>query len=335
MPGLYMPPDLAAHVQERLRAVGDADWSCSYSDASHKVTIAKGAGTARLLRSSGENRDLSAWTLLGFESGEDLEGILFYEAETPLFSDPDKQHSLRVDAQGARDDQIGSITGTAAALITRPADVVRFLVSSVARRPELIDEASFDEAGSAERLGLFIQEPTNLRDVLDRIEHSCGIDIVFDGDGRLYFMAASEVVDLYDRDFLSFSMERVPRDLYRQVVLEYGEDPSTGTVKARTAENASIPWRFGRTDSRTFRTYLVDPEDAAARIAALSSLAASTPRLAHCEVKGKLADARIGTRVTVTRRRGIGGSLEGVPFHVLSIEKEPLGAAARATLLEV
>ena len=95
--------------------------------------------------------------------------------------------------------------------------------------------------------------------------------------------------------------------------------------------------RYGRSPSREFDTYLTDDGDAVDRVEALAELASRARCLATVQVKGKLTRARIGSKVRLTRMRGVdvSGSLDAALFRIIAIEKAHLGAVANATMVEV
>lgn len=344
-PGLYTPSQLATHVQTQMRAVGSANLTAVYSEVTHLVTLGTSVGgTLSLLRSTGANRDQGVWALLGWGSGGDLTGSTSYVGETPLLEDADTQHVVRVDAQGLKDDATGTYTGTASALITKAPDVLRYLLSVVLERPEMVHDVSFDKArvDAPEALSLYLNTQENLRQILDRIEYSVGADIVFGADGFCYITVATDEVPpnpirLYDPDYLQWSMGPSARDLASSVTLLYDQDPTTGKWKTWSEENPTVKAEYRKASPRSFETYLTEPSDVSARGAEIRVLSSQPPLVVELEVKGKLAAARIGTKVLITRSRAVSltGSLASVLFRVLGISTEPLGARTQSRLVEV
>lgn len=344
-PGVYTPRLLVAHAQTRMRAVGAADLNCTYNESTHLPAFSKGAGSLSLLINTGANANNSAWDLFGFTESADKTGSLSYAADTAIFTDADSEHVVRIDATGLKDDASGTYTGTAGGTIQKGADIVRYIVSVLLRRPDAIDGASFASARSSapQNLAIYLKQPTNLRDVLDRIEWSCGADVVVDGDGLFYFTVADatvppNVVDLMERDFLSDpAIAYEDSDLYQTVKVTFDEDPTTGEVRTRSATNSGHPVRYQVTKPKTFDTFLTSDSDAIARAAAMADLCSFARRTAQVDVKGKLGGARIGSKYRVTHSRAADptGALSAVLFRVLSVTKRPIDGRATATLVEV
>jgi hypothetical protein len=344
-PGLYTARELQIMAQAAIRAAGSPDNTLTYDNTTHKWTWARASGTLDLRRKTGTNKAVAAWSIFGATpSGEDRTGALTYTSEEATFEDADRQHVIRVDATGLADDSTGTYTGTPNAAIQLMPDIVRYLVSVIARRPEAVDEFTFREAreSAPQILGLYLKERENLRDVLDRMEYSSGADIVLDGDGVFYVIVFDDVVpanvvDLFDRDYLSFTMGTSIRDVLKTITLKFDEDPSTGKFRTRETVNDDIALRYGRSPSREFETYLTDDEDAVERMTALAELASRARRIANVQIKGKLTRARLGTKVRLTRARAMdaAGRLEGDLFRIISLEKTHLDATATASMVEV
>ncbi|MGE0454454.1 MAG: hypothetical protein AB7O37_20600 [Vicinamibacteria bacterium] len=348
-PGLYTPRTLAAAVQAAMIAAGTAAAVASYSETAHVVTIARSSGSPlSLLLDTGAAADRGIWRTLGYTGGSDLAGLTSYTAPQALFVDADLDHVLQVNARGLVDDAAGTYTGTPGALLELGPDFLAYLAGAVAGRPELVDVATqvAGRAAAPQLLTLYLASSAQLREVLEWLEYSGGADVVSGDDGRLYYVPGDaevppQVVDLYDRDFLAFAMGKTWRDVYAGVVIEYAADPTTGNVSTRaqpagTAQTA-VPTRYGRPNWRAFRTLLRSSVDATARAIDFAGKAGTLRRVIRATVKGKLARATVGTKVRVTRARGISttGRLDAVLFRVLSIEKDPLRAEQACSLVEV
>jgi hypothetical protein len=88
--GTYTPANLAAEVQTRMRAVGDADTTVTYSATTRKITIANSTLTTLTFKwSSGTHTATSCGKILGFSIAADDTGALTYTA--------DYQTALRVE----------------------------------------------------------------------------------------------------------------------------------------------------------------------------------------------------------------------------------------------
>ena len=82
--GDYTPSELAAHVQTKMRAAGDADTTVTYSSTTRKITIANSTLTTLVMKfSTGTNNSTSCTQALGFLLTADLSGALTYTATYP------------------------------------------------------------------------------------------------------------------------------------------------------------------------------------------------------------------------------------------------------------
>lgn len=346
--GAYTSTQLATHVAAMLTAAAGTAIACAFSNVTHFFTVSKAAGTLTLLLSTGTSKDRSAWKLLGFTGTADLTGALTYTSTDQSFTDAGKDHILRCDAQGFKDDSVGSYTGTPSALIATGPDIVkliwrRYLGLSL----DLIDAASFAAAviSAPQPLGIYLGDQVSTKDIFDRIELSCLSDIVIDGSGVAYFTPYAASIDadaptLYARDMLASSGPtgvRSVADVYPYLRVQYDLDPSTGSWKVRTADNPIVKVRFGRQDPKNFETYLTSGNDAQARLGQFTTLAASAPLRLTVTVKGKLLDRRCGQKVYVTRARApmaSVGTLAASVFRVLSTTSAWLTGETTAELVE-
>lgn len=339
----FTPRTLCEHLQERMLTLSSGI-TVTYNEATNKVTIAKSSGTLSLIITGGTYPDKSVYPTIGFTGGANRSGFLSYDADDAMFADADDDHHIRVNATGYKDDASGTYTGTPGAAIKLGCDIVRYLVSIFLRRPEAIDPYSFVAARTLapQSLAIFQRETLTLREVIDRIELTCGADCVVDGDGLFYFTVATDdvtasVVDLYERDFLSFKVGLAMRDIYPQVIVTFDRTPDGENLRGRTRDNIEVPTRYGRTETRWFETFLESDADCVVRADAIAAQASGAKRLADVEVKGKLSGARIGTKVRITHSRTVdsSGGLNANLFRVIAIEKQPADSRVSVTLVEV
>lgn len=79
----YTPTTLAAHIQTKMRAEGDADTTVAYNSTTKKITIANSTlTTLSLLWNTGTNADENCGNALGFSIAADDTGALTYAADT-------------------------------------------------------------------------------------------------------------------------------------------------------------------------------------------------------------------------------------------------------------
>jgi hypothetical protein len=276
---------LAIRIQNALDDVGAGrTYTVSYSDTTHLVTIQQNAGTFVMsLTSAAPNRDRSLCPLIGFDENVDRTGGLTYTGESALFDDLDKQHIVRAAVFGYLDDTSGTYTGSAAAEISKPGDVLYFLLHKVLGVPvEQIDLASVAAVRSGADalrmyLGISREDEHEFGQIVEWIENSNGIQLLQDGDLWKLRKRASTLqataATLYDRDFLSFDSWYDEADLASIVRIDYGQDPSTGEMPSYTVSDQTSGHvlgadvqlgrlRLGREKSMSFQTYLPDTASA-------------------------------------------------------------------------
>ncbi len=344
-PGLYTAAGLAQQVAARLSAAAGEAIDCAYDDATHKFGISREAGALQLLLSSGTNRARAAWKTLGFTAAADLSGSNSYTGDQATFQDAQAEIVLRVDAQGYRDDSLGTYTGTPLARIEKGPDLVKFLWRRhLGYDLGLIDTASFEAARSSapEALGLYLAQQVSSKEIFDRVEHSCLADIVIGGDGALFFLPYDSSVPasaprLFERDYLSFAASQSVADVYAAVQVQYDQDPSTGAWRVRTSRADEVQVRHGRPDTRAFETYLTQGEDAQVRANQLGRLAAAAVRKLRIAAKSGLFERKVGDKLRLSRARAAlvpGGVLDGAPFRIQQLRSDYLGGRVEATLIE-
>lgn len=345
-PGFYVPASLAAHVQTQMRAVGAGDLNCTHADGTHKITISKGAGSLSLLIKSGTNAAISAWKKLGFDPSADKSGSLSYVADSVIFTDADKQHLLRIDAQGYKDDAAGTYTGSANALVVLGPDLIRLLtVRWLGKALSALDATTFASARTVcpEPMAFLLKDPTSTKAIFDTIALTNLAKITIDGTGTIFYDPLVDALPasapaLIDNDWLAdtFEMGLAVTDLYTTVIVTYDEDPTLGTKPTRTLTDESVALRYGRAETRTFNTYLKNLGDAITLTSRLLALAKTPGRTINGSVKIRLLDARTGQKARVTKRRGLDatGALTAVAFRILSQANSYRDGVSAVSLVE-
>lgn len=363
-PGNYTAATLATHVAARMTSVAGATVTATYSNTTHKFTLAVALGTATftLLSDTGLNKQRTALNMLGFTNATDYTGALTYTGTTAVFTDPDEQNFIRCDAGGYRDDAAGTYTGSAGGAVALPGDFIRYVLGAVLKRPaSKIDSVSFDLSRTqapqeiAVYLGVIASiagskgGSLTMQELVDRIEYSgsgavlgginpqgladirIGCDGVWQFGTRGNGFGSGSVVSLYDYDFMSWRSGLNGGEPSGIIRLNWGQDPSTGRTHTYTFENTTTILRDGVRQKRDpFDTYLVQSSEATAAAVALGAIARSSIRQFGFSVIGKLLKANPGDIVQLYRRRGlqgvgeIDGDLDAVQARIVWIKKNYL-----------
>lgn len=343
--GTYSATALAAEAQIQLRAAvggGDVTMSSTYSDvAPHKFTIAKSAGTLNLRTSTGTNKDISGYPLLGFHKDANKTAALSYLADDVTFTDVDTNHILRVDAKGYKDDTSGTFTGTASALVEKGPDIVRYILRrNLKKALSIVDTISFVSARTTapQLLGAYITDQQTARSLFDALEFSTLSTITVDGSGTAYYdvyvASPGPLAALKDADYLDFALKRNAADIFYQVVVQYAKDPTTGIWQSSSAADAAVAVKYGRLDTRTVDTFLLNRADALFNAQKLQALFGGVARRATLTVKGKILTLRLGQAVSLTRTRAISPPLTGTVFRVVQVQHSYIDGTTSAELLE-
>jgi hypothetical protein len=347
-PGLYVPATLAVEAAARLNAAASvADITVTYDDESHRLTVAKGAGTLNLLCDTGVNADLSGWSVLGFDRATDKTTLPSYEGDAEALFDADTDadvlHILRVDGDGYKDDAAGTYTGSASAVITRGVDICRFVWHRLMRQPlDRFDEvaAAAARASHPEPLALYLSTRTTTRTIFEALRSSNLAQIVVDGAGRLYYVPYTDTVPstapvLRDRDFASWRAGRPRADVHPEVIVLYGEDPTTGARLERRASDGSVRLAAGRLGRKELDTLHTTGDNAQLLANRAQTLAAARPIVATVTVPSRLARYKPGDFVLVTRARGLGGPFVEEPFRIVWMQHGRLTEARLVQNVEV
>ena len=334
--GLYTSAGLAAEVQTRLNEVGAfMALTCVYSDTTHKMTIGTDIAL-NLLVKTGASREISSWKLLGYDPSADLTGSTSYEAADALFSDPDAEHVLRVNAQGYKDDASGTYTGSANALINVGPDILRTLLRLFMRKPSsVIDETTFTNARSKlanVALTMYLNREQSTQKIFDILEFSTVANIVVEGSGKVFCKAytgevPSNTKTIHDRDIQRFSAGKDIKDIYHGVRIKYDRDPTLGTHESRLATDDAVKVVHGRQEIRPFETYIQSATTAISTASKMLQLAKNSARkVTLTTIGGAQMDVEVGDKVRVNRNRAVavGGKIRNEVFRVLSVRKTVL-----------
>jgi hypothetical protein len=355
-PGLYkmtangnVSTGLIPQVESKLDALPDPDFTVSISTSTWKVTIATAAASLTLLQDTGVNRHRSAYKTLGFTSATDTAGVS-QVGDTALY-DSTKVNAfvVRMDnVRGPSDDGSGTYTGTPSALIEKAPDIAYYLLRAVLLfDPSLIDVASVAacRAGAPDALSVCIGglagtqsgSRERLATIFSRLEAGAGMDILL--KLNTWYMQIrddvppSDIVDLYDRDFLlnSYSAWLETADVFYSLRLKYAQDPSEGTWREEQVFPGGtyfVPFNHGTWEEKVFETYLTDGVAAANRVNVLAAVALQPVRHFTFKVRGKAYELIPGGKIRSNRTRGLkdpAGTNDPVVMRVLSKQDDSEG----------
>jgi len=330
--GLYTPRVLASTLAANMNSVASvADITVTLSATTHKITIAKGAGTLNLLCKTGADRDICMWAEIGFDMAADRTGALSYASDNALFVDAD-EHIIRVGQSfGVCDDSSGTYTGTAFKWLLYQSELIHYLLGAVFELPrDEIDDVSFVSArgDGRRRSGAMYLSPSDrpitFGDVIERVETGSGADIRI-VDGRWTWVwrettAEAGVVDIVESDYLTFGASYETEDVYETVVLGLTPAPESGRYKTVEATDARIRVRFGQKGQRTFATTLWVVNEASSRLVELRNEAHVKRRRFRFSIKGKALLRPVGSQLRLTRSQApdTTGAIDSLLVRIIS-----------------
>jgi len=311
--GIYTPATLLVALAANMNSVASvADITATLSTTTHKITIAKGAGTLQLLCKTGSDRDISMWKEIGFDMATDKTGALTYDGDSALFESPE-DHVIRVGASfGICDDSSGTYTGTAFRWISYESEIIHYLLGAVFKLPsEQIDAASFVAARAdvRRRTGAIYLAPSDnpitFGEIIERVETGSGADVrIVDGQWTWVWretVAETGVVDIVDSDYLTFSTSYDAEDVYETVVLGLTPRPVSGRYQTVQATDGRIRVRSGQKGQRTFFTAISVVSEATTRLIGLRNEAHVKRRRFRFSIKGKALLRPVGSHLRLTR----------------------------------
>lgn len=334
--GLYTATQLAALIEATMEPVTGNDYSVTYDQATHLFTIERltGAGAFALATNFGDDKDIAIWPLIGFDKNADKTGSTIYTSDVAVFESADANHIIRVDAQGFKDDNAGTFTGTGESLIDKGADMLRVIIRNYMKKGEdVIDQASFEDARSnaPEEVAAYFDEPVSTKDVFDALEFSNAANIIVNADGVVFYKVDIEniakpppLVD--DKDIEEHVDEFEVSDVYQTIRVAYDQSPSSGEFEAVEEIDTSVVPRLGRPDSRTFETFLKNRADAKAKAQFFLDLANSPPqKIVLNLLGGRFIRFDIGDKIdlTIDHATGTNGRVQNQIMRIVSIRKRP------------
>jgi hypothetical protein len=360
-PGNYTSRSLQLHVAAQMSTISGATVVVSYSNTTHKYTIADAtAVTLTLLPNTGVNAHRDALKLLGYTDSDDATytGALTYTSDTAVFVGPDEQSFIRCDFTGGYcDDASGTYTGAPGNPIQIGPDIFRYIIEVFLKEPGRIDLASFLAARTEcpQVLGAYFgliasvtdtpAGPVTLQSAVDKLEISGATtaeglaDVSQDGAGVFYWRTRNNVtslLQLFDRDYLTFEGYLNGSDPYGTVRVNYSQDPSTGIVLSVQSTDDDTVLRDRNRKARVFDSYLTVEADAEEARDALAIQARAPMRHFRIRTIGKMLRSKPGDIVLLTRARALGASGDSTlttdSFRVLWIKKNFLTREVEAVV---
>jgi hypothetical protein len=350
---------LEGTVELEMETTTAGSLTVSYSTTTHKFTIQwNGAGNFQLLTDTGVNKHRSLLPMMGFTNTTDYTGATSYTSTTAVFVSPDVNHFLRVDVDGGYcDDSAGTYTGTPDARIVLGPDIFRYIIEVFLKEPSRIDLPSFVAARTEcpQVLGAYFgliasvsdtpAGPVTLQSAVDKLEISGATtaeglaDVSQDGAGVFYWRTRNNVtslLQLFDRDYLTFEGYLNGSDPYGTVRVNYKQDPSTGIVLSVQSTDDDTVLRDRNRKTRVFDSYLTVEADAEEARDALAIQARAPMRHFKIRTTGKMLRSKPGDIVLLTRARALGASgdstLTADSFRVLWIKKNFLTREVEAVV---
>ena len=334
--GLYTATELATAIEAAMEPVTGNDYSVTYNQLTHEFTIARlsGAGAFNLATNFGDDKDIAIWPLIGFDKNGDKTGGGPYTSDEPVYTDPETNHIIRVDAQGFRDDTLGTFTGIPDSLIFKGADILRVVLRNYMKRSaDVIDEATFIDArtNAPEELAAYFNIATSTQTIFDALEFSNAATITVNPDGIVFYKVNVENITkppptVTDIDVEEHVEEFEVGDVYQTIRIAYDRDPSTNEFQKVESTDTSVVPRLGRPDSREFTTYLKDRNDAKVKSDFFLDLANSPPRKVVLNLLGgRFIRFDVGDKINLTldRATGDGGAIDNVVMRIITIRKRP------------
>lgn len=353
---------VAADLQAAMRTAvggGDTATTVTYSESTHKFTVARSGGGAALnLYTTSANNNSRAhvpgWGLLGFDLRTDKTGATTYTGDEATFSDADTDHIIRFPGGGYRDDATGSICGTANVAISTPAAIAAWLLRHVMNVPAAkIDVTSF-AAGRSQNLSDFTVQfrqvdKSNAYEVLGELCKVGLFDLNVTGEGIWtcvpYEAGSTGAREIYERDILggSFRMWLDPAAVYKEVRVHGDWNPSQRRymtyASANPVTDSLIPIKHGaegilEIPGAVERQYIVGGTMLVGNY--YGRLVGKIPRVVEFSCRGKLIDRLIGHKVKITRDRAFDttGALAATAFRIVGLRHNYLSGVTHCTAVE-
>jgi len=271
-----------------------------------------------------------SYRVAGLDIGDWNNDMTIHTVDFPLREIGNNQ--VICDAQG----KMTTETGTP--LMTNIADIAIDLLENECDVPATqLNTADFTalEAAKTEELALYINAPTEVGSILERIESGQLFRIINDSDGKidpkLFVVGEPAGTPHYtDVDFISFKMTRDFGAVRRLIQVKYDEDPSAGGSSDSSlqfpyveATSDLAKYVYGVDETLEIETYLKNKADATTLAGKMSDLFETPTLWISFEVANQGFDILPSSKVKITRARAAyaGGILNAVLFRVISVQK--------------
>jgi hypothetical protein len=328
---------LLKQMENALDAAGGT-YDVTYSTVTKKATAARqGGGTFNILLTSGAaNRDQAGWREAGFTGNVDRTGASSYESDEVIFSDPDAECIVRMTASGYVDDAAGTYTGSSTATIQKAGDILYHMLRKVlAVDPALIDTASVAAVRTgAQNMHVYLggleagaagDTSHEFGQIVEWLENSSGIELLQDGPMFTFRKrdntVPANIVDLYDRDFLSFESWYEDDDMASTVRVESYMNPSTGQVASAEVSTNVARLRLGKARSKVVATYCATLAEVQDQLDGFVVNTSNYRRRFKFTVKGKLLRKIVGDKVRINRDTFLGRKVSATTVVVRIISK--------------
>lgn len=333
---------------------GDPDVTVTFDTSLQKFKVTKTTGTLTILCKTGSEPHRQPWAKMGFVTTADLSGALSYTATTAAYVRDTTRDDIdvcpvRAVVHGYKDDASGTYTGSANTAIEKAPDVAMMICRRLFGLPaSRIDSASFVAArattAGGRRITVDISTQQEARVVLGRLEATALADIIFDGDGTVYFRsytagAPSTIRDFYDRDYLgnSFKVRRRQQNVYKGVRIYYGNDHLAGNGWASVERlDLTAAVKYGRDEVKEVYVYVRTSDEATVLRDQYFRLATADPRVVEFDATSKLVDLQVGDKIRINRARGLDptGAITGLVCRIRRLRHNYISGVSHVEALE-
>lgn len=348
------PYRVAAYLARLMNAVaGVANITVTYSETTHKFTVARGSGTLQLIMigdpAAADRAHQQSWKNLGFNVTANKTGSLTYTSDFAIFNTPEENHIVRMTGAGYKDNALGSITGVAGQALEYAAEIYVWLWVYVLNQPmERVMLGEFRAARTAqfnafEKLFMVIDstlEEGRLIDYFDALCQVGAMTVNIDGNGMLRCRRhvngiTDGVRDIYQHDVKSIVMWKDKSQVYKESRILGSWHPAHGEFKSGLTDIVNgdgVQVRYG-TEAIFEVPGFVSKDTVTGGVCILGTaygvLTSQVPRIITLVVAGKLKDMMIGQKIRVTYEGteilSSTGRLDAVVFRLVAIEENYYG----------
>jgi len=205
-----------------------------------------------------------------------------------------------------------------------------------------LNAASFAalKAARTEKICVDLDKEISFNTFLDRLEAGSLFKFQANLDGELavYYYVAGEpdgTPHFKDEDMRNFHSFRDSHSVRYKVQVQYDEDPTGQRYKVKEKTSNIAKYVYGNNDSLIIETYLKEGDVASTRATAYGSLIEYPQNKIIFDVSGYGLNLIPTQKVKITRTRAdyTGGTLDGVLFRILSLQKSLSEGSTRVTAI--